>query len=120
MATSNRAPAYVLGLSPTGLTIVRALGRHGIPVVGIHHHPNEPALQSRYCQVKLLPPVVEAEAAWLEFLLEEGRRHLDDPIQAPAAGATLDRENIEEILRLKIWICISTMGLNPIQMVLPS
>jgi hypothetical protein len=50
MPLKSAAPAYVLWLGPTGLTIARALGRYGIPVVGLHHDPKEPAILSRYCR----------------------------------------------------------------------
>ena len=74
MRSHNRTPAYVLWLGPTGLTIVRALGRYGIPVVGLHHDPDEPATLSRYCRRTIMPRIENDEKAWLNFLLEEGSR----------------------------------------------
>ncbi len=66
-------PAFVLWFGPTGLTVARSLGRRGVPVIGLHHHAGEPAVRSRYAQVRLLSPVEDDPQAWLDLLLEEGR-----------------------------------------------
>ncbi len=71
---SPHPPAYLLWLGPTGLTIARSLGRAGVPVVALHHDPNEPSLDSRYARVQMMPPFERDEGAWLKFLLDEGRR----------------------------------------------
>ncbi len=41
--------AYVLGLCPNGLGVVRSLGRKGIPVIGLDYHYPMPGFFSRYC-----------------------------------------------------------------------
>lgn len=74
MPKSSLTPAYVLWLGPTGLTFARALGRAGVPVVGLHHDRNEPSVGTRYARVKFLPRLDSDEQAWLDFLLSEARR----------------------------------------------
>ena len=71
---SRVPPAYVLWFGPTGLSVARALGREGIPVIGLHHDVNEPSGGTRYAEVRILPPLGAGDGAWLEFLLDEGRR----------------------------------------------
>ncbi len=68
------SPAYVLKLGPNGLTVVRALGRRGIPVVSLHTERGDPAARSRYTRSRILPPIEEHEDAWIDALLEEARR----------------------------------------------
>jgi predicted ATP-grasp superfamily ATP-dependent carboligase len=64
----------VLWLGPTGLTVVRSLGRAGVQVTAVHHDANEPSSGTRYARLQILPPLEQDENAWLEFLLSEGRR----------------------------------------------
>jgi predicted ATP-grasp superfamily ATP-dependent carboligase len=50
-------PAVVLGIdTPIGLTVIRDLGRHGIPVIGIARQNNALGMQSRYLQRGLVRP----------------------------------------------------------------
>lgn len=70
----TKPPAFVLRLGPAGLTLVRALGRHGVPVVVLHSDARDPAARSRYARTRLLPSLEEHEASWVDALLEEGRR----------------------------------------------
>lgn len=44
----SQRPAVVLGASPTGLAVVRALGVHGVPVHVADFSPDRPAFSSRY------------------------------------------------------------------------
>lgn len=46
-APDDPAPAVVMGLSPTGLHVVRTLGRAGVPVIGLGE-PAQPGRLSRY------------------------------------------------------------------------
>jgi predicted ATP-grasp superfamily ATP-dependent carboligase len=80
-----RPPAYVLWMGPTGLTIARSLGRHGVPVVGLHHNPNEPCVRTRYAQTAILPRIEQDESAWLAFLMDQARAHPGErPVLFPA------------------------------------
>lgn len=72
-------PAYVLRLGPSGLTVVRALGRRGIPVVSFYTERGDPAALSRYAQSRILPHIEEQEDAWIDALLAEARRFESPP-----------------------------------------
>jgi D-aspartate ligase len=73
MADHSLPPAYVLWFGPTGLSVARALGRAGVPVVALHHDANEPCVNSRFARVVIKPPIDADERATLDWLLEEGR-----------------------------------------------
>lgn len=47
---ASRAIAVVLGMGPTGLSIVRGLGRQGVEVYGVGLNRWEAAFSSRYCR----------------------------------------------------------------------
>ena len=52
LAALNRIevpPGIVLGLGQNGLATIRALGRKGIPVIGIDSNLDQPTAKSRYC-----------------------------------------------------------------------
>lgn len=55
IAPQSSIPAVVLGLGINGLGVVRALGRSGIPVVGVWSAPDEPGCRSRYCRPVRIP-----------------------------------------------------------------
>jgi len=47
---ADSPPALVLGLSPTGLTVIRSLGRRGIRVFGADFEHYGIGRFSKYCQ----------------------------------------------------------------------
>jgi predicted ATP-grasp superfamily ATP-dependent carboligase len=58
---SRTLPAVLLGIdTPIGLTVIRDLGRHGIPVIGIARQANALGMQSRYLQRGLVRPPTQA------------------------------------------------------------
>lgn len=62
--------ALVLGIdSPIGLTVVRELGLHGVPVHGIGRQPKALGAASRYCTTASVRPAGEAIALWLPRLI---------------------------------------------------
>jgi len=74
MSRSHTVPAFVLWFGSTGLSVARALGRHGVRVVALHHEANEPCTMSRYADVHILPPLNKGDEPWLRFLLDAGRQ----------------------------------------------
>jgi predicted ATP-grasp superfamily ATP-dependent carboligase len=64
----------VLGLGQNGLAGVRALGRRGIPVIGIDDDLARPGAQSRYCRPVHCPGFRAGGEALLAFLLDLGAR----------------------------------------------
>ena len=75
MRHDDPVPACVLWFGPTGLTIARSLGRRGIPVIALHDHEREVCLGTRYATPHVLPSIANNEQAWLDVLIEHGRKH---------------------------------------------
>lgn len=73
----SRPKAFVLGMTPNGLGVVRSLGRQGVPVIAICPY-KVPTMFSKYCESKVSPDVEGEKEKFLEFLLNIGRR-LDQP-----------------------------------------
>jgi predicted ATP-grasp superfamily ATP-dependent carboligase len=67
-------PAVVLGLGQNGLASVRALGRRGVPVIGIDDDLARPGAHSRYCRAVHCPGFRTGGDALLAFLLDLGAR----------------------------------------------
>ena len=65
-------PGVVLGLGQNGLATVRALGRSGVPVIGLDANLGQPTAQSRYC-IRVACGDVRSEEGLLGALLELGR-----------------------------------------------
>lgn len=76
--------AIVLGASPTGLAVVRALGVHGVPVHVADFQSDRPAFASRYRTGK--PITGETEQQIIQAIVDE----LGDPDQPPVAIPTSD------------------------------
>ena len=71
----NNSAAVVLGMGPTALGLVRALGRKGVKVFGIGLNRFEVSLSSRYCQrLGAIDPRYQPERL-LALLLEFGREN---------------------------------------------
>jgi len=102
MAAKPRQPVgVVLGLGQNGLATVRALGRAGVPVIGIDSDLAQPSARTRYATPLLCPDFNAAGPGLLECLLQLGRR-LDDKGVLFASGdlnLTLMSEHREELGR---------------------
>ncbi|UCC95031.1 MAG: glycosyltransferase, partial [Candidatus Omnitrophota bacterium] len=70
----SKKPAIVLGMTANGLSVVRSLGRKGIPVIGIDSDRSKPGMYSRYCSHHICPNVLEEEKEFLEFLIDAGKK----------------------------------------------
>lgn len=71
----NDSAAVVLGMGPTALGLVRALGRKGVNVFGIGLNRFEVSLSSRYCQrLGAIDPRYQPEKL-LDLLLEFGHEN---------------------------------------------
>ncbi|MEW6271520.1 MAG: hypothetical protein AB1689_19740 [Thermodesulfobacteriota bacterium] len=68
----DRPPAVVLGLGQNGLGTVRALGRLGVPVIGVDDDLEQPGAQTRYCEKFYCKDFVKGSAPLLEGLLSLG------------------------------------------------
>ena len=69
---SVNTEAVVVGLETNGLGVVRALGRAGVPVLGLTSAPRMPTARSRFCRVLAVPD--ERSEAIVDRLLEIGCR----------------------------------------------
>jgi predicted ATP-grasp superfamily ATP-dependent carboligase len=69
----DRPPAIVLGLGQNGLGSVRALGRVGVPVIGVDDDLGQPGAQTRYCHKVRLEGFTKGGAALVDGLVEIGR-----------------------------------------------
>jgi D-aspartate ligase len=58
---SAASPAVVLGLDVNGLGVVRALGRHAVPVVGLYSDEDRVGSLSRYCRAVRVEAIPSAE-----------------------------------------------------------
>jgi predicted ATP-grasp superfamily ATP-dependent carboligase len=69
MSSTAQTPAIVLGLGQNGLATARALGRVGIPVIGIDSDLEQPGAQTRYAR-KIQCPDFSIEGPGLVECLE--------------------------------------------------
>jgi glycosyltransferase involved in cell wall biosynthesis/predicted ATP-grasp superfamily ATP-dependent carboligase len=71
----NVIPAVVLGLSANGLSIIRSLGRKGVPVIGISASRNEPASRSKFLKSYFIAPFpILEQREFLNFLITFGKK----------------------------------------------
>src|SRR5215475_14033324 len=70
----KQPPAVVLGLGQNGLGTVRALGRLGIPVIGIDSDLTQPSAQTRYCLKLHSQDFLSGGPGFLEDLIQLGKR----------------------------------------------
>lgn len=87
MTPRHLPTALVLGLFDTGLSAVRSLGRHGIPVIGMDFNPGHAGFGSRFGTPKRCPHPDHQPEELLAFLLDEGRRLEQPGILLPASDA---------------------------------
>jgi D-aspartate ligase len=78
-------PCFVLGLFDTGLAVVRALGRAGLPVFGFDSRHGEYGFLSRYGAHEPCPHPYSSPAALLDFLVERARQFSSRPILYPTS-----------------------------------
>jgi D-aspartate ligase len=69
----EKAPAIVLGLGQNGMATVRALGRLGIPVIGIDSDLDQPGAQTRYCRKVHCEDFARGGPGLIECLRELGK-----------------------------------------------
>ena len=77
-----RVPAVVLGCYVNGTSIIRSLGRHGVPIIACSSDPRAIGFRSRFVCEKHVTPAYHDEESFLEFLIEHGRKW-DRPILFP-------------------------------------
>ncbi len=88
-APRGPAPALVLGGAANALSVVRNLGRAGIPV-WLLAGPDCPARHSRYARVVPFETEEKIEAAWADFLLGPRSESLRGGVLLPCCDPALD------------------------------
>lgn len=68
----NLPPAVVLGMSATGLSVARSLGRKGIEVHGLDSS-KQVGMYSRYVKPIISPNVIEKEREFIDRLIDLGK-----------------------------------------------
>ncbi len=69
----DKPPAIGLGLGQNGLASCRALGRVGVPVIGIDDDLEQPGAQTKYCHKVHCPGFTAGGDCLIEKLAEIGR-----------------------------------------------
>jgi predicted ATP-grasp superfamily ATP-dependent carboligase len=70
----KQPPAIVLGLGQNGMATIRALGRVGVPVIGIDSDLDQPGAHTRYCTILPTEDFKNAGPGLLQTLVELGQR----------------------------------------------
>jgi predicted ATP-grasp superfamily ATP-dependent carboligase len=86
---TKRPPAVVLGLGQNGLATVRALGRAGIPVIGIDEDCNQPTARTRYCQRMTCSGVRKGHSQLLQTLEDLGKTLAEPAVLFPSGDMSL-------------------------------
>jgi D-aspartate ligase len=81
--------AVVLGLGQNGMATTRALGRAGIPVIGIDGDLTQPSALTRYASKVRCPDFEGGGPALLDCLLQMGRRLDDKAVLFPSGDMNL-------------------------------
>ena len=106
----EKTPAVVLGLGQNGLGAVRALGRAGVPVLGLDSDLEQPGAQTRFCRKVHCPDFAKGGQALLDKLVEVGeelRRHDMKGVIIPTGDLNVEmvserREELEPYYHLSL------------------
>src|ERR1051326_5977769 len=102
-----RPAAIVTYMGYSGLGIVRALGRHGIPVFTLDPNPDEIGMCSRFCNPRRCPPIEKSEELNLDFLLRLARSLPEKPVLFPTSDNVVHGYSSREDI-LKPYIQLTT------------
>ncbi len=87
--TGDRPTAVVLGLGQNGMATCRALGRVGIPVIGIDTDLEQPSARTRYARKVHCPDFLSGGPGLVDCLLEIGRELSDKGVLFPSGDLNL-------------------------------
>lgn len=72
---NKKPPAFILGMTVNGLSILRTLGRKGINIYGVDYYADQVAFLSRHCHHKVIISNVNSEPQQaLDKLLDIGKK----------------------------------------------
>jgi D-aspartate ligase len=103
----DKPVAIVLGLGQNGLATARALGRVGVPVIGIDSDLEQPGAQTRYCEKILCPDFAKAGDGLMQTLTELGRKLEQKAVILPSGDLNVQmvserREELEPYYHLSL------------------
>lgn len=103
----NQPPAIVLGLGQNGLGTVRALGRVGIPVIGLDADLAQPSAQTRYCTKIYSREFTHGGAGLLEDLIHLGKTLNQKGVLFPSGDLNVsliseEREKLEPYFHMSL------------------
>lgn len=98
-------PAIVISTHTTGLAVIRALGREGVPVIAMYYDDADIGCVSRYVQERILVPHPEkSEEGFIKVLLDRGRTSKGSLVvpcsDAALAAVSRNRAALQEIHRV--------------------
>ncbi len=91
--------AIILSCHTTGLAVIRALGKKGVPIVAVHYNRTDMGHVSRYVKKKVKVPHPEAEKELFLRLLEDLAKEYPNSLLIPAddASLTVVSQNMERL-----------------------
>jgi predicted ATP-grasp superfamily ATP-dependent carboligase len=103
----DQVPAVVLGTATTGLSVIRSLGRMGVPVVGVDKEVLSCGFFSRYCRSLTSPDPEIDEDGYVRLLLELGEHMGGRPILFPSRDREVTiiarhRGELERLYRIPV------------------
>ena len=103
----DKPAAIVLGLGQNGLATARALGRVGVPVIGIDSDLEQPGAQTRYCEKLLCPDFGKAGDGLMQTLVELGGKLEQKAVILPSGDLNVQmvserREELEPYFHLSL------------------
>lgn len=102
-----KPPAVVLGLGQNGLATCRALGRVGIPVLGVDSDLAQPGAKTRYCTPLQCDDFTKGGPGLVPFLVDLGKRIGHKAVLFPSGDlnvqiASENREQLEPYFHLTL------------------
>jgi predicted ATP-grasp superfamily ATP-dependent carboligase len=100
-------PAVVLGTATTGLSVIRSLGRMGVPVVGVDKDVLSAGYYSRYCRTITSPDPEADEEGYVRLVLELGEHMGGRPVLFPSRDREVEliarhRQELEKLYRIPV------------------
>src|SRR3989338_5747752 len=107
MRRDNLPPAVVLGMTATGLSVARSLGRKGIKVYGLESNSHEPGMFSRYAKPLIVPNAIENEDGFIDYIVDLGKKLSPRAVLLCAAdeyvaAVSRNREKLEPYFKFNI------------------
>jgi D-aspartate ligase len=87
---SQSNPVFILGMGANGLGAARALGKHGVPIIGLDTDRNAPGLRSKYLNSCVSTSVETSAAQMVDLLLDEAAKQRTRCVLMPTSDSYLE------------------------------